>query len=130
MRTELWPESPDDHPREVAEYFADPPEDVSCFVAVSTEGEVTGFAEAGLRRSAEGCATSPVGYLEGIYVAPGFRRTGVGRALVLACEAWARSRGCTEMGSDRALDNDASGAFHVATGFDEVGRVVSYRKEL
>lgn len=130
LRTALWPESPEDHPEEIEEYFATSPEDLTCFVAEDAGGLVVGFAEVGLRRSAEGCSTSPVAYLEGIYVDPGSRREGCGRALVRACEAWGRARGCIEVASDRALDNEASGAFHLAAGFDEVGRVVTYRKEL
>lgn len=130
LRTDLWPEWPDDHPREIAAYFADPPERSTCFVAERDDGAVVGFAEAGLRTYADGCSTSPVGYLEGIYVEPSERRTGHARALLVACEAWARSRGCTEMASDRALDNEESGAFHAAVGFEEVQRAVLYRKEL
>lgn len=130
LRTDLWPEQPEDHPREIAEYFADPPERGACFVAEAEDGDVVGFAEVGLRDYAEGCDTSPVGYLEGIYVEDGSRRAGHARALVGACEAWARARGCTEMGSDRALDNEVSGDFHVAVGFEEVVRSVCYRKEL
>ncbi|MDX1646319.1 MAG: aminoglycoside 6'-N-acetyltransferase [Longimicrobiales bacterium] len=130
LRTALWPEWPDDHPAEVASYFADPPDDASCFLVEDAGGEVMGFAEVGLRPFAEGCTTSPVAYLEGIYIEPGTRRAGAARALVLACEAWARSRGLTELASDRGLDNDESAAFHEAVGFDEVSRVVCYRKEL
>ena len=44
--------------------------------------------------------------------------------------ALARSRGCTEFASDRLLDNEASGAFHLAAGFEETERVVCYRKDL
>lgn len=130
LRTRLWPEWPADHPREIVAYFQDPPARAACFVAEGEDGEVVGFAEVGLRDYAEGCGTSPVGYLEGIYVDTGARRSGYARALVLACEAWARSRKCTEMGSDRALDNEVSGDFHVAVGFEEVERVVCYRKKL
>jgi aminoglycoside 6'-N-acetyltransferase I len=130
LRTELWPEAPEDHPREIAQFFAEPPEHAVCFVAESQAGELVGIVEVGLRRYAEGCVTSPVGYLEGIYVKPGHRRAGVGRSLVRAGEAWARDRGCSEMASDRSLDNDASGAFHVAAGFDEAHRIVCYRKAL
>ena len=130
MRTALWPEWPEDHPEEVDAYLVDPPEDASCLVAEDADGAVVGFAEVGLRRWAEGCSTSPVAYLEGIWVEPDRRREGVGRALVQACEAWGRSRGCVEMGSDRALTDEGSGAFHEGAGFDEVHRVVCYRKEL
>lgn len=130
LRTDLWPESPDDHRAEIPAHFTNPPNDAECFVAQSPDGRVVGFAEVRLRQYAEGCVTSPVGYLEGIYVEPAFREMGFARGLVLAGEAWARSHGCTELASDRALDNAASGAFHRAAGFQEVERVVCYRKDL
>ena len=130
LRTALWPESPDDHPPEVASYFRAPPEESVCLVAEDGSGRIVGFAELGLRAYAEECSTSPVGYLEGIFVESSARKTGVGRALVAAGEAWAGDRGCTEMASDRALDNAESGVFHEAVGFSEVHRIVCYRKEL
>jgi aminoglycoside 6'-N-acetyltransferase I len=74
--------------------------------------------------------SSPVGYLEGIFVVPEHRRSGVGEALVRAAEAWARERGCTEMASDRQLDNEPSGVFHEAVGYEEAERIVCYRKSL
>lgn len=129
MRTSLWPEWPEDHPREIAEYLASPPTRWTCLVA-EDEGGLVGFAEVRLRDCAEGCSTSPVGYLEGIWVDPIQREAGVGRALVDAASDWSRTRGCTEMASDRALDNEPSGAFHVALGFEEVGRAVCYRRAL
>ncbi len=130
MRSLLWPEEPEDHPPEVAAYFADPPAEAICLVAEASDGTLVGFGEVGMRRYAEGCRTSPVGYLEGIYVDESHRRRGAARGLVMAGEAWARRLGCTEFASDRALGNDASGAFHRAAGFDEVERIVCYRKDL
>ena len=130
MRTRLWPEEPEDHPQEVAAYFARPPEDACCFVAEDEGGALVGFAEVGTRSRAEGCDTSPVAYLEGIWVEPEVRRAGFGRALVRACEAWARSLGLVELASDHVLDDSDSEAFHQAAGFHRVQRVVCYRKEL
>jgi len=130
MRTALWPESPEDHPPEIEAYFAETPEDVMCLVSESTEGVLVGFAEVGMRPYAEGCRSSPVGYLEGIYVEDSHRRQGHAAGLIMAAEAWARSRGCTEFASDRLLDNQASGAFHLAAGFKETERIVCYRKDL
>ena len=49
-----------------------------------------------LRPYAEGCATTPVAFLEAWFVSPERRRRGVGRALVATAEAWARGRGCHE----------------------------------
>lgn len=130
MRTTLWPEAPEDHPPEIAAYFADPPPDAICLVAEGDDGRLVGFAEVGMRPYAEGCRSSPVGYLEGIYVEDTHRGLGHARGLVRAGEAWARRLGCTEFASDRSLDNDASAAFHRAAGFDEVERIVCYRKDL
>jgi GNAT superfamily N-acetyltransferase len=47
-----------------------------------------------------GTNTSPVGYLEGIYVVPSARRHGLARQLYQRVEAWARDQGFREMGSD------------------------------
>jgi aminoglycoside 6'-N-acetyltransferase I len=91
---------------------------------------IVGFAEVGLRAYAEDCVTSPVGYLEGIYVVDAERGRGVGRALVAAGEQWARAQGCTEMASDRELANEASGLFHQALGYEEVERIVCFKKSL
>jgi aminoglycoside 6'-N-acetyltransferase I len=101
-----------------------------CLVAELADAGVVGFVEVGLRDHAEGCVTSPVGYLEGIFVEPGRRLAGIGRTLAASAESWARDRGCTEMGSDRALDNESSGAFHEAIGYGETARVVCFRKAL
>jgi aminoglycoside 6'-N-acetyltransferase I len=71
-----------------------------------------------------------VGYLEGIWVDERHRSGGIGRDLVAAAERWARAQGCTEMASDRLLENEASGLFHAAVGYDEAERIVCFRKSL
>lgn len=129
LRDALWPNSLHDHRREIAAHFATSPETSACLVAEVAD-EIVGFAEVGLRAYAESCLTSPVGYLEGIYVAESHRKRGVGRALVEAAERWAHARGCTEMASDRQLANEASGVFHAALGYQEVERIVCFKKLL
>jgi aminoglycoside 6'-N-acetyltransferase I len=130
LRTAFWPDTSDAHRAEIAEYFSTPPAHWVCLVAVTSDGHVVGIAEVGLRDYAERCKTSPVGYLEGIYVDPEARTAGVGRLLVTFGEAWARGQGCVEMASDRSIENDLSGAFHEALGFEEAHRLVCYRKDL
>jgi aminoglycoside 6'-N-acetyltransferase I len=71
-----------------------------------------------------------VGYIEAWYVDPDARRIGLGRALLAAAEAWARERGYQEMASDALLDNDVSHAAHRRLGYQEVDRVVQFRKNL
>ena len=46
------------------------------FVADRGNGQLGGFLEASLRRYADGCSTSPVGYIEGWYVDDDVRRQG------------------------------------------------------
>jgi len=140
MRVALWPdESEAGHAAEVARFFdrgaiesrALLPE--ATLVAANQDGEIetlVGFAELSRRPYAEGCVTSPVGFLEGWYVAPGYRGRGVGRALVRAAEAWARDLGCREFASDTQLENTGSAAAHRALGFEEVEVIRCFRKDL
>ena len=94
-------------------------------------GRVTGFVVVGERSHADGCdERHPVGYVEGWYVVPGARATGVGRALIDAAEAWARAQGCREMASDTWHDNEPSILAHQALGYELVEHVVLFRKAL
>ena len=130
LRTALWPEGPaEEHAMEIERFFWSAETPAACLVA-ETEGGVVGFVELTIRSYAEGCETDRVGYLEGWYVAPEWRRRGVGRALVLAAERWAQASGCREFASDTPLDNVASQAAHQALGFTEAERVVCYCKPL
>lgn len=61
---------------------------------------------------------------------PEHRRQGVATALVRAVEDWGRAQGCPELGSDAAIDNAGSAALHRALGFEEVERIVCFRKDL
>lgn len=106
------------------------PEAVFVAVDAADPSVLRGFAEVSRRAYAEGCETSPVGFLEGWYVVPGARRRGVGRALVEAAERWARGKGCREFASDALADNEVSAAAHEALGFEEVEVIRCFRKEL
>lgn len=95
------------------------------------DGDAIGFAQCGLRHDyVEGTDSSPVGYLEGIFVSPEYRKRGVARALVDACLEWAREQECSEFASDCELDNDASLAFHLKVGFEEANRIICFSRKL
>ena len=94
-------------------------------------GNALGLVEVALRSDyVNGTNSSPVGFLEGIYVVPQARRQGVARMLVAEAERWAASVGCSEFASDALIDNTRSHAMHVALGFEETERVVFFRKAL
>ena len=95
------------------------------------EEQPVGFAQCQLRNDyVEGTGSSPVGYLEGIFIEPDFRRKGHARELLSACEDWARKQGCTEFASDCELDNRDSLAFHLNMGFAEANRIICFTKKL
>jgi len=100
-------------------------------VLLALEGErPVGFAQCALRRDyVEGSSTSPVGYLEGVFVLQEYRRRGIARRLVEACQSWAQLQGCKEFASDCELDNLESQRFHQACGFAEVNRIVCFLKK-
>lgn len=135
LRYALWTwDSVEDHAREAEDmYLAGHPDrpDRVAFLALDAEGNVAGFAEADLRRDyVEGCETSPVAFLEGIYVRPDARQSGVARALSDRVALWGKEKGCTEYASNALLDNIDSHNFHAAIGFTETERVVYFRKDL
>lgn len=131
MRLALWSdETFDDHRAEVAEALATD-NDLVAYVAETPDGGLAGFVEAALRHDyVNGCDTSPVAFVEGLYVAPEHRGGDIARRLCDAVADWGRGRGCTELASDAELDNVASHAFHKAIGFEETERVVYFRKAL
>ena len=129
LARELWPDHSAEEMTEEYESLV-AREDAAVFL-YRERGEAAGFAQCQLRRDyVEGTETSPVGYLEGIYVREGARRQGIARKLLSACENWAKARGCTEFASDCELDNTVSQRFHRAAGFDEANRIVAYVKKL
>jgi aminoglycoside 6'-N-acetyltransferase I len=130
LRHLLWPETTEkDHAADLTECLQAPETHV-ILVAELVPGCLAGIAEVRIRSHADGCYTSPVGYLEGWIVDPQHRRCGIGRALVSAAESWSRARGCREFASDSHITNLASRAAHKAIGFREGSEVVGFSKTL
>ncbi len=129
MRQALWPEMiEEENARETTAMMTAS----SWFfvrIALNLKSEAAGFVEATLRTDyVNGCSTSPVVFLEGIYVEPWARRQRVARLLVDAVERWGREGGCREFASDALLENTESHAMHRGLGFDETERVVYFRR--
>ena len=129
LACQLWPDHTVEEMRsEFADMIAKP--DAAVFLAYADEAAV-GFAQCQLRYDyVEGTDSSPVGYLEGIYVASEYRKQGVAKGLLSACESWAKSKGCDEFASDCELQNTQSLQFHLNVGFEEANRIICFTKKL
>ena len=129
LAADLWP-----HHRagELEPEFYSLLSDPEAAVFLMIEGDcAVGFAQCQLRHDyVEGTDSSPVGYLEGIYVASAYRHRGIAGVLLNACEVWAREKGCTEFASDCELNNLESLAFHKKLGFTEANRIICFTKKL
>jgi aminoglycoside 6'-N-acetyltransferase I len=131
MRLALWPDATaDDHRAYMAISLAQP-ERFLQLVMYDARRQPIGIIEGSIRADyVNGTETSPVGFVEGVYVTPPFRRRGVARQLFAAIGDWAKARGCRELASDALLDNDVSQRAHRSLGFEETERVVYYCKKL
>lgn len=90
-----------------------------------------GFAQCQLRNDyVEGTDTSPVGYLEGIFVKEDYRHKGYAKDLLGECEKWAKLQGCKEFASDCEINNIDSFNFHKAMNFEEANRIICFTKKL
>ena len=131
LRAALWPHCPlDKHQREIDAQAADAGRHAA-FLAQDGQGQAIGLIELSLRGDyVNGTSSSPVAFVEGLYVAPRHRRASAAGRLMAAARAWARERGCAELASDTSLDNLVSQQAHLALGFEETERVVFYRMAL
>ena len=99
-------------------------------IVAERESGLGGFLEVGTRPYAEGCETSPVAYIEAWYVDEDIRKQGIGRALFKAAEDWGREQQLNEIASDALIENEISIAAHKALGYQEVERIVCFRRDL
>lgn len=129
LALQLWPgNTPEDLATELEPLLQNPHSAI--FLACS-QNKPVGFAQCQLRHDyVEGTETSPVGYLEGIFVQESHRKQGYARRLLTACEGWARELGCSEFASDCELTNEESLCFHLNLGFSEANRIICFTKQL
>ncbi len=129
MAMELW----ENHTiKELTEEFEDIiNDDEAAVFLIEINNQPAGFAQCQLRHDyVEGTGSSPVGYLEGIFIKQGYRKQGLAGKLLEKCEEWAREQGCIEFASDCELDNTISLTFHLAKGFTESNRIICFTKHL
>ena len=126
----LWPESSDEELGKTFKETFDKANEIT-FVSQAGTGELAGFAIISLRSDyVEGANASPVGYLEGIFVYPGYRQQEVGRHLLALGEQWCMDHGCSQMGSDTSITNTDSTEFHKHVGFEVTAKNTCFIKDL
>ncbi|MFL5763220.1 MAG: aminoglycoside 6'-N-acetyltransferase [Bacteroidia bacterium] len=129
MGTDLWPENSEEEMRKILTELMG--QQKNEFFLFRRDGQNIGFIFMSLRSDyVEGSNSSPVGYVEGIYVKPEHRRKGVSAQLLKRGQEWAKEKGCSQIGSDIYADNKVSYDFHKAIGFREAGRLIAFIKDL
>lgn len=125
----LWPENDWSGLRE--EFFKMLQSTKDRFYLAKMDEMYIGFIHLSIRSDyVEGSHSSPVGYIEGIFVQEPYRRKGVSKKLVESGEAWLKSQGCKEIASDTEVMNTNSQLFHEKLGFREAGRIIAYIKKI
>ena len=129
LAQQLWPHH---EAAQLLEEFEPLLQDANAAVFLAFSDDIpVGFAQCQLRHDyVEGTASSPVGYLEGIFVAPAYQKQGIARTLLASCEKWAKEQGCVEFASDCELGNTNSLRFHLSMGFEEANRIICFTKKL
>lgn len=129
LRILLWPDHEDAHLLEMRQLLEQP--HTLQLLSYNDQQQAIAMLEASIRYEyVNGTQTSPVAFLEGIFVLPEYRRSGVATTLVQQVEDWAKQFSCTEFASDAAIDNTISHAMHRALGFQETERVVYFKKKI
>jgi aminoglycoside 6'-N-acetyltransferase I len=100
-------------------------------LVLEINNKIEGFSQIQLRYDyVEGCKTSPVGYLEGIYVSEKNRKRGHATKMLEEGKAWAKEKGCREFASDTELDNEVGFLFHKHNGFTQTNRLITFKQDL
>lgn len=129
MAVDLWPENEYEELSQEILFKLDSEKDMY-FLAI-IEDAVVGFIYMSIRYDyVEGSSSSPVGYVEGIYVKSAYRYMGIGKELVAKGEEWAKAKGCKEIASDILFDNTDSYNFHSKVGFKEANRIICFIKDI
>ena len=93
LRLALWPYHDRRVHLEEMAMFCVAPERFGQFIAYAPTNDPQGFVEVALRNDyVNGTRSSPVAFLEGIYVVPEERRSGIARLLIAVAEDWSRAR--------------------------------------
>jgi len=101
-----------------------------CWLIKDHQGKSVGLIELASRNIVDGCISSPVAYLEGLYLIPECRNGGMGKEIIKRIMSWCTEKGYSELATDTELGNTRAQSFYNSTGFKETDRIVQYRIDL
>lgn len=101
------------------------------FLCRDDDGGPVGFVYVAIRTDyVEGSKTSPVGYLEGIYIKKEYRKKGVAKRLFQETKKWFKNNKVSEIGSDAELENIISQKFHKSVGFKKGETLIHFIRKI
>jgi len=129
LMLELWPDSSFDEELESCMIILNNDNDVSYLI--KDKDTYIAFIHLTVRFDyVEGANSSPVAYIEGLYVKENWRHLGIGKKMIDLGTEWGQQKGCKQLASDTELNNDTSIEFHKKLGFLETNRIVCFIKDL
>jgi len=105
-------------------------EDWHCLFIKDNGNKILGFVELSSRNIVDGCLSSPVAYIEGLFIKKENRGNGLGTKTIEAIKIWCKERGFTELGADTELANKRAQKFFNSVGFHETFRIVEFRTKI
>jgi len=116
------------HEREMKQIFVS--DDWFCYFLEGENNQIAGFVELSSRNIVDGCLSSPVAYLEGLYLKKEYRGMGLGRETMKTIKTWCKNKNFTELGMDTEITNIGAQKFFTATGFHETYKIVQFRTSI
>ena len=129
MRIELYSALDNDYHNEEMETI-NSSDQWYCRLIKNDADEVMGIIEISYRNIVDGCISSPVPYIEGLYLYPQYRRNGYGTEILKMIVTWCKKQGYTELATDAQIINTKAHKFYLSSGFEETDRVVEFRMVL
>ncbi|NOZ53445.1 MAG: GNAT family N-acetyltransferase [Gammaproteobacteria bacterium] len=129
MRKEVYSSLDDEfHEKEMKQIFES--SDWFCYFLMDEDSKILGLSELSSRNIVDGCLSSPVAYLEGLYLKEEYRGMGLGREAIETIKTWCKEQGFTELGMDAELTNLKAQKFFKAVGLQETYRIVQFRAKI
>ncbi len=129
MREEVYSSLDDEfHEKEMKQIFKS--SDWFCYFLMNENNQILGLAELSSRNIVDGCLSSPVAYLEGLYLKEKYQDMGLGRQAIEAIKIWCKEQGFTELCMDTELANVKAQKFFRTVGLQETYRIVQFHTRI